>query len=369
MKFTLSTKPLVAAANLVIINSNINEFDDKSYMLEITADRTNLYLNTETHFIVSEVKLLGTGTEEEPARAFVDALIFKNLISTLKSAQVEIDFTPNSIVVTSGKSSFSLPMLANAKDGAFRSPLELSSEKISAADNIDLGKWKYIKKHQLYAKATSYALPVYTYVWVGKDNDVLVGDLNNNLFTHSKAGQLDMDCLINDSIVNLIITLPENTKIIREDNAYMLYIMADSYEYRSQITPTLESDENGEYNAETIISIMELGDNTVKVDGAEILTAINQATLLNKAADAQLTFSVTADGLLIKNPYINAVIPIEGNVGYPYTLRFTPSVLKSFISNCPDMNLELCPRVNDGEVAGIIVHTKDYTAVVGGDDD
>ena len=184
MKFTLSTKPLVAAANLVIINSNINEFDDKSYMLEITADRTNLYLNTETHFIVSEVKLLGTGTEEEPARAFVDALIFKNLISTLKSAQVEIDFTPNSIVVTSGKSSFSLPMMANAKDGAFRSPLELSSEKISAADNIDLGKWKYIKKHQLYAKATSYALPVYTYVWVGKDNDVLVGDLNNNLFTH-----------------------------------------------------------------------------------------------------------------------------------------------------------------------------------------
>lgn len=364
MKFSLSTKPLVTAANLVIINSNVNKFDHKSIMVELTATNTELMLNTETNSILSEVKLMGVGTEAF-ARAFVDAVIFKQLITSLKTTQVELEFTDGALVVTSGKSSFSLPKLADDKDGAFREPTTLSAESFNTAAVLDVAKWKYIKEHQLYAKAESVAMPVYTYAWVGATGDVLVGDLNNSIFTHSKSGQLDMNCLIKDTIINLFTSLPENTKILRDGDSYALYISSDSYTYRAQITPVIESEENGDYNAETILGIMNV-ENPIKVDGSEIITILNQSALLTIDKNPKIDMSVNAEGIHLKDKRVNATIAVEGTVDTPYSLSFKPQQLKSLISNCPNNELEICPRLLDGEVVGIIVHTGEYTAVLAG---
>lgn len=367
MKFSLSTKPLVTAANLVIINSNVNKFDHKSIMVELTATNTELKLNTETNSILSEVKLMGVGTEAF-ARAFVDAVIFKQLITSLKTTQVELEFTDGALVVTSGKSSFSLPKLADDKDGAFREPTTISAESFNTATVLDVAKWKYIKEHQLYAKAESVAIPVYTYAWVGATGDVLVGDLNNSIFTHSKSGQLDMDCLIKDTIINLFTSLPENTKILRDGDSYALYISSDSYTYRAQITPVIESEENGDYNAETILGIMNV-ENPIKVDGSEIITILNQSALLTIDKNPKIDMSVNAEGIHLKDKRVNATIAIEGTVDTPYSLSFKPQQLKSLISNCPNNELEVCPRLLDGEVVGIIVHTGEYTAVLAGSEE
>lgn len=369
MKFTLSTKPLIAAANLVIVNSNISKFDHKSFMLQITATETNLILNTESNSILSEVKLLGVGEDiQENTRMFVDAAIFKQLISTLKSSQVELSFTDGALVVTSGKSSFSLPKVADASDGAFRSPAALSAEDIVSAGIVDISKWKYIKEHQLYARAETYTNPVYTYVWVGANGDVLVGDMDNSIFTHSKAGQLSTNCLIKNTMINLLTSLPDETKLIQRDETYVLHIDADSYEYRSQIFPVIESDKNGNYNADLIMGIMELGPDAVKVDCGEIITTINQSALLNSDKDPLLEFNMKSDGLHIKDRRVDAVIAIDGDISEPYTLMFKPQLLRSFLSSCPDSTIYICPRINDGSVVGIIIHTKDYAAVLGGED-
>lgn len=369
MKFTLSTKPLVTAANLVIINSNVTKFYHKSIMVELTATQNKLLLNTEATSIVSEVKLSGVGTSAEEARIFVDALTFKQLLSTIKTAQVELEFTDNALIINCGKSSFSLPKLADAKDGSFTAPVEFSEDVIATANSVDLSKWKFIKDHQMYAKAESYTAPVYTYVWAGSSGDALVGDYNNSIFTHSKSSQMETDCLLSETIINLVTSLPENTKIVKSDDTYVLYISADSYEYRSQITPVFESEDNGNYNAQIIMSIMEMSAETVKIDGSEIITAINQSALLTVDKNPKIDFTVDSEGLHLKDKRVNVLIPIEGTVTSSYTLSFKPNMLKSVISNSPDTQLELCPRIADDEVVGIIVHSKDYTAVLAGSEE
>lgn len=370
MKFTLSTKPLVTAANLVIINSNVTKFYHKSVMVELTATQNKLMLNTEATSIVSEVKLSGVGDSAEEARIFVDALTFKNLISTLKGSQVELEFAENALVVTCGKSSFSLPKLADAKDGAFVTPIELTEDIIAKANSVDLSKWKFIKDHQMYAKADSYTAPVYTYVWAGASGDAIVGDYNNSIFTHSVSSQMETDCLLSETIINLVTSLPENTKIVRSDDTYVLYISADSYEYRSQITPMIESEDGtGLYNAEIIKSIMVMSANTVKVDGSEIITALNQSALLTVDKEPRIDFKVDSEGVHLVDKRINVVIPVDGTVDKPYSLSFKPSQLKPLISNSPDTLLELCPRIADDEVVGIIVSAKGYTAVLAGSEE
>lgn len=370
MKFTLSTKPLVTAANLAIINSNVTKFYHKSVMVELTATQNKLLINTEATSIISEVKLSGVGDSTEEARIFVDALTFKNLISTLKASQVELEFEDNALIVTCGKSSFSLPKLADAKDGSFTSPVELTDDVIATADLVDISKWKFIKDHQMFAKADSYTAPVYTYVWAGASGDAIVGDYNNSIFTHSNSSQMKTDCLLSETIINLVTSLPENTKIVRSGDTYVLYIAADSYEYRSQITPETESEDGlGIYNADIIKSIMEMSANIVKVDGSEIITALNQSALLTVDKNPKIEFKVDSDGVHLKDKRIDVVIPIEGTVDKPYTLSFKPSQLKPLISNSPDTLLELCPRIADDEVVGIIVGSKGYTAVLAGSEE
>ena len=369
MKFTLSTKPLITAANLVIINSNVNKFDHKSIMVQISASKTHLVLNTESNSIMSEIKLAGMGTDDNPAILFVDALIFKSLISTIKGSQVELDFGEGSLMVSSGKSHYSIPVIATANDGSFRSPAVLTEEQIASAPNIDLAKWKLIKDHQLFAKSESYSQPVYTYAWFGAAGDVVVGDLVQSWITHSKSSQLDINCLIKDNIINLITSLPENTKLVRVDDNYVLYISADSYEYRSQIVPVIESKENGEYGADAFIAIMVPDEKTIKVNSDDIITVLNQSALLTTDKTPIIQVTIDSEGMHLKDKRVDATIAIEGEFDAPISIPFKAGMLKSLISNCPDSKLEMWPRYVDGNAVGLFVHTKDYTSVLGGSED
>lgn len=363
MKFTLSTKPLKTAINLVVVNANVSKFFTRSLMIEMTATRDTLTINTEASALLSEATLRGVG-DEERAVIFVDALQLKALISTLNAAQVELEFTNNSLIIRSGKSSFSLPKQADESDGNFASPEPLTDNLIANATPVDGGSWKFIKDHQLYAIATSYTEPVYTYIWVGADGDVLVGDKVNSLFTHSEVGQLNTNCLLRDTVVNLITSLPENAQIVRVGNKYIVFISNDSYEYRTQITPLEENEQNGIYSSDIIISIMELGDSYIEVSAADILTALNQSALLTTDKNPKIEFCVSDGALRLKDRRVDIEIPAKGKIDMPYSILFKTNMLKSVISNSPDDELKIGPRVTDGDIAGIIVHTTQMTSVL-----
>lgn len=363
MKFTLSTKPLRTAVNLVVVNANVSKFFNRSLMIEITATSDTLTINTEASALLSEATLRGVG-DDDKAVMFVDALQLKALISTLNAAQVELEFTDTALVIHSGKSVFSLPKLADESEGDFASPEKLTDEMIADAAAVDGGSWKFIKDHQLYAIATSFTEPVYTYIWMGADGDVLVGDSVNSLFTHSEVGQLDTNCLLRDTVVNLITSLPENAKFIRLGNKYIVFISTDSYEYRTQITPLEENDQNGVYCSDIIMSIMELGDSYIQVNGADILTALNQSALLTTDKNPKIEFIVSNGALRLKDKRVDIEIPCKGNVTAPYDIVFKTALLKSVISNSPDDELKIGPHEKDGEIAGIIVHTSQMTSIL-----
>ena len=363
MKFILSTKPLKTAINLVVVNANVSKFFNRSLMAEITATRDRLIINTEASALLSEATLRGTG-DGDKAVAFVDALQLKALVATLNAAQVELEFTNTSLIIHSGKSSFALPKQADESDGDFASPDVLTEDMIANANTVDGASWKFIKDHQLYAIATSYTEPVYTYIWTGADGDVLVGDSVNSLFTHSEVGQLDTNCLLRDTVVNLITSLPENAQFIRKGNTYIVFISTDSYEYRTQITPLEENEKNGVYSSDIIISIMELGDSYIEVSASDILTALNQSALLTTDNNPKIEFSVSDGVLRLKDKRVDIEIPAKGKVDSPYSIIFKSALLKSVISNCPDDNLKIGPRETDGEIAGIIVNTPQMTSVL-----
>jgi hypothetical protein len=367
MKFTLSTKPLINAVNLVIIDANISKFYHKSVMVQLTANNDTLRINTEATSICSEVRLMGVGDGDE-TRVFLDASLFKKLISTIKTTQVELEFVNGGMVVHYGKSSFSLPSMADAKDGSFVEPRRVSELDMASAIDIDKAKWKFIKEHQLYARATSYSNPVYTFIWTGKNGNVIVGDLDKSLFTISKSSQLDMDCMISDTIINLLVSLPDGTKIVKDSDTYVLHVAADSYEYTSQITPRLESEQNGFYNAEAIEGIMDTADEIITVDGSEIITALNQSSLLSLDKDPKIVFSVDAEGIHLRDRRINALIPVDGEITRNFSLTFKPEELKNFVANSPNSKIEISPRVMEDEVVGIILSVGDYKSALGGEE-
>ena len=366
MVFTLSTKPLVNATNLVIINSNVDKYDGKTTVVELTATKTALYLNTVSKQILSEVKLLGVSDTEEEASIYVDALMFKSLISTIKAAQVELEFTDDALTITAGKSIFTIPKTGSS-DGQLSKPEEFATTDSAFAEPLNLPKWKLVKNHQLYAKAENYTKPVYTYVWVGSGN-VLVGDLDKGLFTHSTECQLDMTCLLSESIINLITSLPENAKILKKETSCIIYVSADSYEYRSQIIPVFESDDNGYYMSDTILGIFDT-DMPVKVSATDILTALNQASLLTMEKEPTVNITISTNHINIKDRRVNIGIDAQGTVDTPYTLTYKLSRLKDLVAKCPDPQLTICPRLVGDEVAGIVIHTEGYDAIASAAED
>ena len=368
MKFTVSTKPLKTATDLVVIDSNVSKFYHRSILLQITVDGNTMTLNTEGTAIFSQVKLIGSAeTKSDKASVLLDNVLFKKLISTINTPQVTIELTDNGIVLTAGKSTYSLPKMMDSSEVSLNVPTTFTDKQLENALEMDKSSWKFIKEHQMYAKSVSMESPVYTYVWTG-DTDVIVGDMEKSLFTHSNVGQFDKPCLLSDNIINLLTSMPDDAKVIPVNDSYIITVKSDSYEYTAQFTPKYESEQNGDYNAPIILDMMNVDESTgVIVNSDEIINALNQVMLLSDVKKPIVTFSVSKDSITIKDSRVNCVIPTESEYnGNPYSLIFEPARLKTVISSCTDSVIKVCPTCMDDEVVGIIIIDKSLTIAYGG---
>lgn len=363
MKFICNTKPFADSLDLGIINSNVSNFHQKSCTVELTASDKMLKINIEASQIFTEIHIPGKG-EGEPASIFVDSLLLKNLASTFESSTVTLDFEENGLVITSGKSKFTLPKMVEGGDFDLKAPQV--PENLDGAIDIDQADWKFIKEYQMYAISMAFINPVYTKVWVGQNGDVLVGDFDNSLFTHSVHSKLGKTCLLSDTIINLFNSLPAGSKLIPLDDSYVIQLKTDSYEYLTQFTPLYESDESvGSYNSDIFLGMMQHSENGVKVNTVALTKALNQALLLSTNTQDSIFFSF-ADGVLhLTDKNVDCSIEVEG-VSNDFKVEFNLERLKKVIANYSDETINFIPMMQDNEVVGIMVWNSQLTTIVAG---
>lgn len=366
MKFIVSTKPLKTGLSLGIINSNVSKFYQKSTIVQITATQDTLRINVEAASIKSEICLKGVG-DAEYASILVDSLLLKQLISTITTAQVTMEFQDNYLIIHADRSTYTVPKQGDVTVMELQRPQSVTESDILTATDVVKSNWKFIKDHQMFAKSESYTNPVYTYAWFGESGDVIVGDFINGLFTHSGINELNQTCLLSDTIINLFTTLPDGAKLVSRNGIYSIAISTDGYEFISEFAPKYESDENGFYNASIILDMMNgAGVGGSKVVVSEISTALNQAGLLSSDKEFKVEFVVNDTQLVISADAVRCVIPIKDGPQTPYSISFRYSQLRSVISNCSETEIYISPVVNGGVVAGIKFDSKDLQIVLAG---
>ena len=367
MNFNVSTKPLANVLDLGVVNQNVSKFYQKSCLAQVTASRKDLKINLEAANVLSEIRLKGSGDSDETVTMFVDCLVLKQLVSTFDAPVTAFEFTEGGLILHSGKSKFTLPKMIDDSELELTAPRDDVSQDII---DIDKSDWKFIKEHQMYAIAMSFIHPVYTRVWVGEDGDVLVGDFDNSLFTHSKKSKLGSTCLLSDTIINLFNILPEGAKLRKLNDSYVIKVSTDGYEYMSEFKPIYESDEGvGSYNSDIILDMMVYDDSSaIKVNTTSINKALNQAALLGSSTEDTIKFSVKEGSLSLVDNNVDCNVPIEG-ITNNYHVEFKTALLKSVISNFDEETVFISPMKQEDEVAGIIVWSKNMTVVLAGIDE
>lgn len=365
MNFTVSTKPLNDALSLGVIKSNVSKFYQKSTLAEVTADRKTLRINLEAASVTSELVLKGVGDEDGPKTVFVDCLMLKDLVSTLDTNSIVIEFVSGGITLHAGKSRFNLPQVLEEADIELKKPSPVPAE----SEIIDLAKadWKFVDDHQMFAIAMSYIHPVYTHVWVGEKGDVLVGDYDNGIFTRSAKSKLGSTCLLSDTIINLFNSLPEGSRIARVGDSYLIKLSTDSFEYSAEFTPKSEMDEGvGSYNSEAIFSILQTDESkAIKVNTGKINKVLSQATLLSKDAENTIEVSVQGNELILKDDNVDCHVEIEGQAPAEYSQKFKTVLLKSMLANMDEETIRITPNYGEGDVlVGIVAWTKNMSVVL-----
>lgn len=371
MNFTVSTTPLTNALNLGVVSSNVSKFYQKSCLAQVTASKRDLKINLEAANVLTELQLKGSGDSEVEVTIFVDSLLLKQLVSTFESPTTTLEFTEGGLILHSGKSKFTLPKMLDAAE------LELNRPTMAAPGSteidVDKSDWKFIKDYQMYSIAMSFIHPVYTYVWVGQDGDVLVGDFDNSVFTHSKKSKLGRTCLVSDTIVNLFNSLPDGAKLTQLDKSYLITVKTDGFEYASEFTPKYEEDEGvGSYNSEIILSMMEkLEANAIKVNVAAINKFLGQAALLSSNSEDVIKLTYGNNELTLMDNNVDCKLDADAPAtATPYEVEFKTVLLKSVVANCDEDIISISPMIQEGDVvAGIIVWTKNMTVVLAGIDD
>lgn len=368
MKFTVSTKPLQDAINLAIINSNVSKFYRKSCIVQISAIDNVLQLNVEASDICSMVRLNGENDSEGTATVFVDSLIFKQLVSTFDSNSTTISFLENGITLISGSSKFDLPKLVDSEEVDFIEPYDVSVSQNDVEGPYDINKanWKYVKEHQMFALADTLITPVYKRVYVGgEDGNVIVGDYDNSLFTHTVGCEFTNPCLLSDTVINLFTTIPDNSKYYKHNDNYIIYADTDAYKFISEFTPKYESDEGiGSYNSETILRIMRTPTSDfAKVDASSVSKYLGQLDILSKGPDATVKFTVEGNTLKVSNKSSVKNFTISGDCP-DFNAEFKSSYLKSVLSNYPN-EISIAPMKQDDEVTGIVTWDDRLVTVLG----
>ena len=364
MNFTLSTKPLVDALNLGIINSNVSKFYSKSCVVQLTATQSTLRINLEAARLVSEIMLKGKGDADGPITIFVDSLLFKQLVASLDTSTVTLEFSENSLIVHSGKSKFNLAKMADGGDLSLKRVSDNSNGVVCVFSKPD---WVFVKNRQMYAIAMAFIHPIYTRVWVGEDGGVIVGDFDNGLFTYSKSNKLNTTCLLSDTIINLFNAIPEDSKLVQiSDNTYQVIVTKDGFTLVSEFVPEYESDPNiGTYMADTIKAMMVVDpDNAVTVPTAAIRKLLSQADMLANSSEATIILGADSGQLYLHDNNVDGKIDIIGTSSAKFKVELKTTFLKSVIGDYPEDNITICALMQDNEPAGILVNSDNLSTML-----
>lgn len=360
MKFTVATRPLKNAISLGIIKANVSKFYRRSALVQITANRDTLQLNVEAASIKTSMILKGSGDSDTPATVLVDCLKFKSLVESIDSDVMSIDFIQGGIYINAGTSKFAVAQTMDADDMRLDEPADVyageSSIKIKSSD------WQFIKDHQMYALATSKERPVYTYVWVSEDKEVIVGDSTKELFTYSKKGNFDTTCLFPPTLVNLFISIPENSIVSKYGKSYILRVNTEDFSLITEFTPKYEDDEAvGQYNANMVLEMLQHPDAYITVDVVPILKFISQSAILKYSTDTLITLTVNDTSLVLQNSVgtYSMAVPSTNT----YSLQFDSDSFKNILANMDSDKVNIAPTVRDGKITGCIFWTEDLTAV------
>lgn len=362
MKFTLSTKPFSDALNLGVIPANISKYFRLSCLAQLTATKNQLRVNLQASSICTEILLKGSGDEDAEVSAFVDCLVLKQIVATLESSTVTIEYTDGGVILHSGSSKLTLPQIADSEDGELKRP-----NPPQEGDNkmkLDLSDWKFVKDHQMYAVALSFVHPIYMNVWIGDSGDIIVGDFDNSLFTFSKKNKLGKTCLLTDTIINLFNSLPEGAEITAMGDSYWVGVKTDGYEYASEFTPKYEGDETGNYRSDVFLStVVKDANNSFQVATAPIAKFLNQADLLS-TGNKKVQFTVSGTTLQLKDDNIDCKVPVVGTC-QEFSIPLNTELLKPIISHFDSENVKISPVLGEGEVNGLVIWTENLAVVVG----
>lgn len=371
MKFTCSTKPLQNALKLGVIKSNISKFYQKSNFAKVTCTKDALKVNLEASKIVTQITLHGSGDEDQEVSMFVDCQVFNDLVSTFDADVVTFEFVEGGIVLHAGKSKFTLPRMLgdlDDTDSDFKVPQELNSNEMYQSVDLKSDDWKFVADHQMFAIAINYIHPVYCRVWTGENGDVLVGDYDNSIFTHSKHGSLGRTCLLPPTIINLFTSLPEGSKLIDTGDSYIVKVKTDGYEYVTEFTPELESDEKvGSYNSEIFLDLFAKKGGYITLDATKVTKFLNQASLL-VTYDSLVTFTVDADSAAIAGEAVDCRLPVEKSENADsYSCQFKANFLKFVFSNLDNDKVNVTPIFEDDEkteIAGVLFWTDNMSVLL-----
>lgn len=365
MRFETNTKPIVAGLDLGIITSNITKFYQKSCIVELTIEENALRINTEVSAVKSEMVFKGSVSGEGANHVFVDSLLFKNLMKTITSDTVEFEVSEDGLTVYSGKSKFNLAQVVSGED------LELSRPRqdyeILSSFDVDKAGWEFIKDQQMYAIAMSFIHPVYTHAWLSDAGDVIVGDFDNSIFTHSRAASLTSTCLLTDTIINLLSIVPEDSKIIQLGRNYEIKVQTDPYTYLCEFTPRYEDEEGiGDYSSGLILQLFNHGEGVV-LDSRVVGKYISQAELFTTTNEDTINLEICKDHFSLVNQHVNCKIPVTSPF-QEFSVTFKISLLKDAISHMDNEKVSICPLIQGDQVSGIVLWTDNIETVLAGID-
>ncbi len=372
MKFTLNTKPFKDAISLGIINSNVSKFYQKSNIAQLEVTKDELKLNLEAASILTEITLKGNSDEDSTEVVFVDALLLKQLMNTIESQTVTLEFMENGLTIHSGKSKFRLNKVVDGDEVRLGEPVKRDNPGYTFGEpkTVNKAEWKFINSYQMYSIANSYTYPAYTRVWVGENGTVLVGDFDNGIFTKSDDFSLGTTCLLTNTIINLLNNVPENSTLTRveNDNSFILEGKTDGFTYCTQFIPDYE-ETVGSYHSDIVLDTFVDDDSKVVMANVEqIKKTLAQAELLAKNSDDIVTLSVDKGTLELKNDNVDAKTDVTGNQDISYECSFNIGFLKSVISNMDDNSIKICPMFSDEneEIVGVEFSTDKLSVILAG---
>lgn len=365
----VNTKPFSDALTLSVVNSNVSKYYSKSCMAQLILSGNNLRLNFEANQIRTEVLLKGDSDAKDiTEKAVVDCLLLKQIVSTFDTNTCSVEFVEGGIILHSGKSNFTLPNIVDITD------LELDRpDKDNAAQSykdISHEFWTFIRDKQMYAIAMSFIHPVYTNVWVGDTGDVLTGDIDNSIFTYSGFGDMPETCLLSDTIINLLVSLPDSAQIKQVgDGKYLTLYACDSFDLVCQFSPKYEDDPDvGSYSSDVILDMMNDKEEYIEFETKKLKQLLGQIDILASTSDNILTIStISSEGrnfLNLQDKNVSGDIPYTGNIP-DFTMKFKSVQLKQMIYNYDEDKLYLCPRIVNDECVGLLVWSDDLTSVLG----